>query len=172
MEDEDTGPLQIVVKDLDIGDDLCQGIQDIEGARVLLTHSRHLVAQLKYSATLRGRLSRLIDDQRDYLSRRLQHFLNMILIPHPSIGLGKTKVRLLFNCALMRDRTFTVSSMPKDRNNFSQRSSVSLQSLQKVVATISETTCAIMDFAEALSAVEFEKEESIFLKPILKKVLD
>ena len=89
MEDEDTGPLQIVVKDLDIGDDLCQGIQDIEGARVLLTHSRHLVSQLKYSATLRGRLSRLIDEQRDYLSRRLQHFLNMLLIPHPSIGLLK-----------------------------------------------------------------------------------
>ena len=103
MEDEDTGPLQIGLKDLDIGDDLCQGIQNIEGARVLLTHSRHLVSRIRYSPLLRERLTRLIDDHRDYLSSKLQHFLNMLLIPHPLIGLGKTKVRLFFDSPFIRD---------------------------------------------------------------------
>ena len=80
---EPEGPLQLVVDDLDIGDDLIQGIQEIQGARDLLTHSRQIVSRLKYSSALRNRLLRLIDDQRDYLSRKLQHFLNMLLIPHP-----------------------------------------------------------------------------------------
>lgn len=46
---------------------------------------------------------------RDYLSRKLQHFLNLVLIPHPKIGLGKTEVLLLFNSPFMKDRTFTVN---------------------------------------------------------------
>ena len=50
----------------------------------------------------------LIDEMRDCLSRKLQHFLNTVLIPHPKIGLGKIEVLLLFNSPLMKDRTFTV----------------------------------------------------------------
>jgi hypothetical protein len=46
---------------------------------------------------------------RDYLSRKLQHFLNQLLIPHPKVGLGKTEILLLFNSPFMKDRTFTVN---------------------------------------------------------------
>ena len=45
---------------------------------------------------------------RNYLSRKLQHFLNLLLIPHPKVGLGKTEVLLLFNSPFMKDRTFTI----------------------------------------------------------------
>ena len=31
---------------------------------------------------------------RNYLGRKLQHFINMLLIPHPKVGIGKTEVIL------------------------------------------------------------------------------
>lgn len=43
MEDEPVGPVDINVCNYDIGDDLMKGINDIDGARQLATHSRHLV---------------------------------------------------------------------------------------------------------------------------------
>jgi hypothetical protein len=46
----------------------------------------------------------------------------MLLIPHDNIGLGKTKVLLVFNDPSTKDREFTVESYPKDRRNFTQRS--------------------------------------------------
>ena len=91
----------------DIGDDLIQGINQIDAARQLLTQSRHKVSHIHSAPNLRGKLKRLIDGMRDYLSRKLQHFLNQVLIPHPKIGLGKTKVLLHFNSPFMKDRTFT-----------------------------------------------------------------
>jgi hypothetical protein len=42
----------------------------------------------------------------------------MLLIPHKMIGLGKTRVLLIFNDPLTRDREFTVESYPKDRRTF------------------------------------------------------
>jgi len=42
----------------------------------------------------------------------------MLLIPTEMIGLGKTKVLLMFNDPLIRDWEFTVESYPKDRRNF------------------------------------------------------
>jgi hypothetical protein len=42
----------------------------------------------------------------------------MLLIPHEMIGLGKTKVLLVFNDPLIRDREITVECYPKDRRNF------------------------------------------------------
>jgi hypothetical protein len=44
MEDEPEGPVPIDVSNYDdIGEDLMKGINDIDGARHLVTHSRHLV---------------------------------------------------------------------------------------------------------------------------------
>ena len=43
MEDEPAGPVPINVCDYDMGEDLMKGINDIDGARHLVTHSRHLV---------------------------------------------------------------------------------------------------------------------------------
>ena len=103
--------MRLVVDDLvDISDDIKKGVHEVEKARKLLTKSRQKVGKLRYSPKLREQLLRLIDDQRDYLSRKLQHFLNMVLIPNEKIGLGKTKVILFFNSPYMRDRTFTVSA--------------------------------------------------------------
>jgi hypothetical protein len=55
---------------------------------------------------------------RNYLSRKQQYFINMVLIPNAKVGLGKTKVRLIFNSPFMKDRTFTVNSKPKERRSF------------------------------------------------------
>jgi hypothetical protein len=74
----------------------------------------------------------------------------MVLIPHPSIGMGKTKVRLVFNSPFMRDRTITVNATPKERRDFTKSSTVSLQTLTAATSSITETTCAILDFTEAL----------------------
>jgi hypothetical protein len=96
----------------------------------------------------------------------------MVLIPYPSIGMGKTKVRLIFNSPFMKDRTFTMNSKPKERRSFTQRSTVSLQSLIKATTSISESASAILDFTEALEHVDFAEEESLFLQPILKEVIN
>ena len=72
MNEDPVGPLRLVVDDLvDIGDDIKKGINEVDGARDLLTLSRQKVSKLRYSIKLRDRLLRLIEDQRDYLSRKL-----------------------------------------------------------------------------------------------------
>jgi hypothetical protein len=55
---------------------------------------------------------------RNYLSRKQQYFINMLLIPNGKVRLGKTKVRLIFNSPFMKDRTFTVNSNHKERRSF------------------------------------------------------
>ena len=72
MNEDPVGPLRLVVDDLvDIGDDIKKGVKAVDGARDLLTLSRQKVSKLRYSIKLRDRLLRLIEDQRDYLSRKL-----------------------------------------------------------------------------------------------------
>lgn len=143
--------MRLVVDDLvDISDDIKKGIQEVEKARKLLTKSRQKVGKLRYSPKLREQLLRLIDDQRDYLSRKLQYFLNMVLIPNEKIGLGKTKVILVFNSPFMRDRKFTVSATPKERRNFTKSSTVSVRTLSTKATQITESMSSILDFTEAL----------------------
>ena len=77
----------------------------------------------------------------------------MVLIPYPSIGMGKTKIRLLFNNPFMKDRTFTISAAPKERRDFTKSSTVSLKSLKAATKCISDTTSAILDFTEALEKI-------------------
>jgi hypothetical protein len=96
----------------------------------------------------------------------------MLLVPTEMIGLGKTKVLLMFNDPLTRDREFTVESYPKDRRNFTQPSSAYLKTLVSIVDSIYNTCKAIKEFSEALNQVELELEESVFLKPLLKQVID
>jgi hypothetical protein len=76
------------------------------------------VKRLKYSLKLRDQFMHLIKYKRDKISSSLQYFLKMLLIPHEKIGLGKTKVLLVFNDPFMKDREFTVESYAKDRRNF------------------------------------------------------
>jgi hypothetical protein len=91
----------------------------------------------------------------------------MILIPNDMIGLGKTKVLLIFNSPMIRDREFTVQSLPKDRRNFTYPSTVHLKSLISKVNRIEKTSNAINYFAESLNHVVFQLEETVFLKPLL-----
>jgi hypothetical protein len=96
----------------------------------------------------------------------------MVLIPYPSIGMSKTKLILIFISPFMKDSTSTVNSKPKERRKFTKRSTLSLQSLIKATISISESASAILDFTEALEQVNFAEEDSVFLQPLLKKVIN
>ena len=84
----------------------------------------------------------------------------------------KTKVTLVFNSPFMKDRTFTVSDISKDRRDFTKSSTVSLQSLTAATNSISETTSAILDFTEALEKLEIAEEDSLIIMPLMKEVIN
>ena len=72
MNEDPVGPSRLVVDYLVyIGDDIKKEVNAVDGARDLLTLSRQKVSKLRYSIKLRDWLFRLIEDQRDYLSRKL-----------------------------------------------------------------------------------------------------
>jgi len=96
----------------------------------------------------------------------------MVLIPYPSIGMGKTKVRLLFNSPFMKDRSFTISAATKEKRDFTKSTTVYLKSLTAATTCISETTSAILDFTEALEKLEVADEDSVIIKPLLKEVIN
>jgi hypothetical protein len=72
----------------------------------------------------------------------------------------------------MKDRTFTVSDISKDRRDFTKSSTVSLRSLTAATNTISETTSAILDFTEALGKLEIADEDSMIIMPLIKEVIN
>ena len=84
----------------------------------------------------------------------------------------KTKVKLVFNSPFMKDRTFTVSDSSKERRDFTKSSTVSLQSLITTTSSISETTSAILDFAETLESLEVADEDMVIIKPLLREVIN
>ena len=84
----------------------------------------------------------------------------------------KTKVTLVFNSPFMKDRTFTVSDISKDRRDFTKSSTVSLQSLSAATNSISETTSAILDFTDALEKLEIADEDSMIIMPLMKEVIN
>jgi hypothetical protein len=157
---------------VDIGDDIKEGVNSVDGARQLLTLARKKVSDLKFSRHLKERLLTLVKYQRDHLSRGLQYFLNMVLLPYPTINMVKTKVTLVFNSPFMKDRTFTVSDISKDRRDFTKSSTVSLRSLTASTNSISETTSSILDFTEALEKLEIADEDSLIIMPLMKEVIN
>ena len=84
----------------------------------------------------------------------------------------KTKVTLVFNSPFMKDRTFTVSDISKDRRDFTKSSTLSLQSLTAATNSISETASAILDFTEALEKLEIADEDSLIIMPLMKEVIN
>jgi hypothetical protein len=72
----------------------------------------------------------------------------------------------------MKDRTFTVSDISKDRRDFTKSSTVSLRSLTAATNSISETTSAILDFTEALEKLEIAEEDSLIIMPLMKEVIN
>jgi hypothetical protein len=96
----------------------------------------------------------------------------MVLLPYPTINMVKTKVTLVFNSPFMKDRTFTVSDISKDRRDFTKGSTISLRSLTSATNSISETTSAILDFTEALEKLEIADEDSMIIMPLMKEVIN
>jgi hypothetical protein len=96
----------------------------------------------------------------------------MVLLPYPTINMVKTKVTLVFNSPFMKDRTFTVSDISKDRRDFTKSSTVSLRSLTAATNSISETASAILDFTEALEKLEIPDEDSLIIMPLMKEVIN
>jgi hypothetical protein len=72
----------------------------------------------------------------------------------------------------MKDRTFTVSDISKDRRDFTKSSTLSLQSLTAATNSISETASAILDFTEALEKLEIADEDSLIIMPLMKEVIN
>ena len=96
----------------------------------------------------------------------------MVLLPYPTIDMVKTKVTLVFNSPFMKDRTFTVSATSKERRDFTKSSIVSLRFLTDATTSISETTSAILDFAEALEKLEVADEDGVIIMPLVKEVIN
>jgi hypothetical protein len=71
----------------------------------------------------------------------------MVLLPYPTIDMVKTKVTLVFNSPIIKDRTLIVSDIPKEKRDFTKSSIISLRVLTNATTSISETTIAILDFA-------------------------
>ena len=82
---ESTGPLEIKTCDIDSCDDLTNGILAIDAARFLLSKVRQEVKTIKF-LDLRDRLLLLVDSWRAFLNRRLQYFVNMVLLPWVDYG--------------------------------------------------------------------------------------
>jgi hypothetical protein len=77
---ESTGPREIKTSDIgDSGDDLTHGILTIDGSRYLLSMVRKEVKAIK-SLDMRDCLLTHIDRYRAFLNRKLQHFVNMLLL--------------------------------------------------------------------------------------------
>ena len=109
---ESTRPLEIKTSDIDSGDDLTDGILAIDAARFLLSKVRQEVKAIKF-LDLRDTLLTLVDGWRAFLNRRLQYFVNMVLLPW--VDYGNQKVRLLFDGCCLEPREFTVNVKPHER---------------------------------------------------------
>ena len=77
---ESTGPREIKTSDIgDSGDDLTDGILTIDGSRFLLSKVRQEVKAIKF-LDLRDSLLTLVGGWRAFLNRKLQYFVNMVLL--------------------------------------------------------------------------------------------
>ncbi len=83
--DESNEPLDIKTSDIDSGDDLTNGILAIDAARFLLSKVRQEVKKIKF-LDLRDCFLLLVDSWRAFLNRRLQYFVNMVLLPWVDYG--------------------------------------------------------------------------------------
>jgi hypothetical protein len=119
VDGESSGPLEIKTCDIDSGDDLTDGILAIDAARFLLSKVRQEVKAIKF-LDLRDSLLTLVDGWRAFLNRRLQYFVNMVLLPW--VDYGNQKVRLLFDGCWLEPREFTVNVKPHERRAAKQQS--------------------------------------------------
>ena len=91
------------------------------------------------------------------MSKKMQHFLNTLLIPNPKIGIKKNEVLLLFNSPFMKDWAFTVHVTLKKEDTFLRPLMKPFVHCKFLPMTFSNTASANLDFTEALDCVEFSE---------------
>ena len=125
-DDEPVGPNEIYTAQVEFGEDLTDGILAIDGTRALINM---IMKELKKVTLLdiKDALTKVVEDWRDYLSRKLQYFVNMLLFP--MVGCRKEKVRIHFDGCWLEPREFTVNVKPKEKRGISKESHYFLRSL-------------------------------------------
>ena len=151
------------------GDDLTDGILAVDGARSLSNKVRHVVKDIKYLDLNYGLLT-FIDGRRAYLNRKLQYFVNMVLLPH--VNYGRERVRIIFEDCWLEPREYTVNVSAKEKRGFKKDSNYFLRSLQEVTEDITSTFFGIIDFVKAVKGLKVNDDEYHLLLPVFSLVLD
>jgi len=126
VDDGPVGPFEIRTAQVDFGDDLTDGILAIDGARAVLNRTMKELRKVKF-LDIKDALSKLLMDWRDYLSRKLQYFVNMLVFP--LVGCHKEKVRIHFDSCWLEPREFMVDVKPKDKRSTNAESGYLLRSV-------------------------------------------
>ncbi len=112
---------------------MTNGILAVDGVRYLSNNVRKEVKNITY-LDLRDALLSFIDGRRAYINRRLQYFINMILLAN--VGYRRERVRIIFEDCWLEPREFTVNVKPKERRGFNKGSNYFLRSLLEVTEEI------------------------------------
>lgn len=123
----------------------------VDGARFLLNKVREEVKDMK-DLDLKDGLLKFVDGRRAYLKRRLQYFINMLLLP--VVHHGKTKVKIIFDGWYLDPREFTVNVMPKERRSWKNPPEFFLRSLQEITECITNTLVEALDFARTFKGLK------------------
>ena len=113
---------------------------------------------------LKDQLLGLIDHWRSYFKRRLQYFLEMVLLP--IVGYGKQMVRIEFGD---QHREFTINVKPHDRRGIKHDSAFFLRSLQEVKKGITHALFAMKDLTMAFNKLKIEDDDQYELLDSLIK---
>jgi hypothetical protein len=106
---------------------------------------------------LRYGLLTFIDGRRAYINRRLQYYINMVLLAH--VDYRRERVRIIFDDCWLEPRVFTVNVKAKERRDYKKDSNFFLRSLQEVSQDISNVLVEVMDFAKAVAGLNVKEDE-------------
>jgi hypothetical protein len=148
---------------------LTEGISAVDGVRFLSNKVRQDVKDIKYLDLSDGLLS-FIDGHRAYMNRRLQYFVNMLLLPH--VTYRREKVRIIFEGFWLDPREFTVNVRPKEKRGYKKDSNFFLRSLKEVTEDITNTLVDMMDFCKAFVGLKIQDDDYHLIIPLITKVLD
>jgi hypothetical protein len=145
------------------GEDLTDGILAVDGVRFLSNNVRKVVKDIKYLDLNDGLLA-FIDGRRTYLNRKLQYFVNMVLLPH--VGYQRERIRVIFEDCWLEPREFTVNVSAKEKRGYKKDSNYFLRSLREVTEDITNTLVGIMDFVKAVEGLKVIDEDYHLLLPV------
>ena len=92
-EEEPDKAREIRTSEIGSGENLTDGILAVDGVRFLSNKVRYEVKKLKYLDLNDGLLA-FIDSRRAYLNRKLQYFVNMVLLHH--VDYRRERIRVIF----------------------------------------------------------------------------